>query len=198
MKRILFLCTGNTCRSPMAEAFLKRLAHEKGLILAVRSAGISTIDGLPVSANSRHALSRRGIQHHGSSVAMNEEALHWADLILTMTAGHKREVMRHYPDVTDKLFTLKEYAYIDETLQNQLKELETIYTELQMQQALGQPIDEGKRRRAQQLEMAMPSFDVADPFGGSQSIYDACADELEDAIFKLVDKLLLLRSKEPN
>lgn len=198
MKRILFLCTGNTCRSPMAEAFLKRLAHEKGLILAVRSAGISTIDGLPVSANSRHALSRRGIQHQGSSVAMNEEALHWADLILTMTAGHKREVMRHYPEVTDKLFTLKEYAYIDETLQAQLKELETIYTELQMQQALGQPIDEGKRRRAQQLEMAMPSFDVADPFGGSQSIYDACADELEDAIFKLMDKLLLLRSQESN
>ncbi|GIP19035.1 protein-tyrosine-phosphatase [Paenibacillus montaniterrae] len=196
MKRILFLCTGNTCRSPMAEAFLKGLAHEKGLILAVRSAGISTVDGLPVSTNSKHALERRGIQHQGSSVAMNEEALHWADLILTMTTSHKREVMRRYPEVMDKLYTLKEYAYMDDQLQAKLNELEELYSELQMQQLLGQPIDEEKRKRAQKLELSMPSFDIADPFGGSQSIYDACADELEDAIFKLVDKLLAIRSSE--
>lgn len=192
MKRILFLCTGNTCRSPMAEAFLKGLAHEKGLILAVRSAGISTIDGLPVSEHSQVALSRRGIRHQSSSVSVNEEVLQWADLILTMTVGHKREVMRRYPEVMDKLYTLKEFAYIDDDIQARIKELETLYTDIQMAQALGQPIDEEKLRRARELEKDIPNFDIADPFGGSQSIYDACADELEEAIFKLVDKLLLL------
>ena len=196
MKRILFLCTGNTCRSPMAEAFLKGLAHEKGLILAVRSAGISTIDGLPVSVNSQHALSRRGIQHQGSSVSMNEEALQWADIILTMTTSHKREVMRRYPEVIDKLYTLKEFAYMDGNLQAQFNELETLYSELQMQQALGKSINDGMLKRARQLEMSLPSFDIADPFGGSQSVYDACADELEDAIFKLVDKLIEQRNRE--
>lgn len=196
MKRILFLCTGNTCRSPMAEAFLKGLAHQKGLILAVRSAGISTIDGLPVSVNSQHALSRRGIQHQGSSVSMNEEALQWADIILTMTTSHKREVMRRYPEVIDKLYTLKEFAYMDGNLQAQFNELETLYSELQMQQALGKSIDDGMLKRARQLEMSLPSFDIADPFGGSQSVYDACADELEDAIFKLVDKLIEQRNRE--
>lgn len=196
MKRILFLCTGNTCRSPMAEAFLKDFARDKGLTIAVRSAGISTIDGLPVSANSIHALQQHGIEHSGNSTALNEEVLQWADLILTMTSGHKREVIRRYPDAMDYVFTLKEYAYVDDQLQSQLKELETLYSELQMQQALGQPLDESKRRRVLELEQSIPSFDVADPFGGSQFVYDACAKELEDAIMKIVDRLVRLNENE--
>lgn len=190
MKRILFLCTGNTCRSPMAEAFLKGLAQEKGLAVEVRSAGISTMDGLPVSANSIHALQQHGIQHKGNSRALNEDVLHWADLILTMTSGHKREVIRRYPAVMEYIFTLKEYAYMDELLQSRLKELESLYSEQQMQQALDQPMDELKRQRIIELERSIPSFDVADPFGGSQSVYDACARELGEAIKKVVDRLI--------
>ncbi|MFC6334959.1 low molecular weight protein arginine phosphatase [Paenibacillus septentrionalis] len=190
MKRILFLCTGNTCRSPMAEALLKRMADEKGVALTVRSAGISTIDGLPVSAQSMHALKQRGINYKGSSAAVDEEVLHWADLVLTMTSGHKREVIRRHPDVLDKVYTLKEYAYLDNELKSKLHELEKLYSELQMQLALGQNVDEEKRKRALELEKVVPDFDIADPFGGPQSVYDACAVELEEAIVKLVDKLL--------
>jgi len=177
----------------MAEAFLKDLAQEKGIAVAVRSAGISTIDGLPISANSVHALKQHGIQHQGNSTTLNEEVLQWADLILTMTSGHKREVIRRYPDVMDDIFTLKEYAYVDDQLQAQLKELEVLYSELQMQQALGQPLDERKRQRAIELEQSIPNFDIVDPFGGSQSVYDACAKELESAIIKVVDRLNQLK-----
>lgn len=174
----------------MAEALLKRMADEKGVALTVRSAGISTIDGLPVSAQSMHALKQRGINYKGSSAAVDEEVLHWADLVLTMTSGHKREVIRRHPDVLDKVYTLKEYAYLDNELKSKLHELEKLYSELQMQLALGQNVDEEKRKRALELEKVVPDFDIADPFGGPQSVYDACAVELEEAIVKLVDKLL--------
>ena len=196
MKRILFICTGNTCRSPMAEAFLKGLAHEKGLTVAVRSAGLSTINGMPVSANSLHALNRRGIQHKGSSSVLQEEILDWADLVLTMTSAHKRDLLQQYAHMMDKTFTLKEFAYMNEDLQQKIAELESLYTDVQMKQILGQPVEETQRLRLMALERTIPNFDIADPYGGAQSHYDHCADELEEAIFKLVDKLLLLRGQQ--
>ncbi|CDN44428.1 low molecular weight phosphatase family protein [Paenibacillus sp. P22] len=61
--RILFVCTGNTCRSPMAEAFLRELSAERGLRLEVRSAGVSTVDGLPVSRHALQVLENNGIAH---------------------------------------------------------------------------------------------------------------------------------------
>jgi len=179
----------------MAEAFLKGLAHEKGLIVAVRSAGISTMNGMPVSANSLYALNRRGIQHKGSSTVLQEEALEWADLVLTMTSAHKRDLLQKHANMMDKTYTLKEFAYMDENLQQKITELESLYTDLQMKQILGQPVDEKQRQRLKALDQAIPNFDIADPFGGMQSHYDHCADELEEAIFKLVDKLLLLRNQ---
>lgn len=195
MERILFVCTGNTCRSPMAEALLKGLAEKRGLGVAVRSAGISTIDGLPVSSNSLNALGRRGIQHKGSSAALQSEALDWADLVLTMTSGHKRELVARFPHALEKTYTLKEFAYLDHSLQAQISELQQLYTELHTKLLLGEPIDEEQKVRVISLEQSIPNFDIADPFGGSQSVYDSCADELEKAITELVDRLLELKGQ---
>lgn len=189
MKRILFICTGNTCRSPMAEALLRKLAAQRGVTVAVRSAGVSTMDGLPVSANALATLRKRNIEHTGSSRSITAEAVDWADLILTMTASHKRDLLHWHPEAVDKTFTLKEFACLDEGLLADIRELEGLYTELQMRGALGQQLTADERLRLLELERRIPSFDITDPFGGPQSVYDNCSAEIEDAIHRLLDKL---------
>ncbi len=173
----------------MAEALLRRMAQQRGLTLAVRSAGVSTVDGLPVSGNALETLRRRDIEHAGSSRALTAEAVKWADIILTMTGSHKRSLLQWHPEAVDKSFTLKEFAHQDERLQADIEELEALYTELHMKQALGQRLTAAERERLLELERRMPSFDIADPFGGPLSVYEKSAAEIESAISLLLDKL---------
>ena len=196
MKRILFVCTGNTCRSPMAEAMLHRMALARGMTLAVRSAGISTIDGLPASGHAVDVLRQRHIEYKGSSRALTAEAVGWADLILTMTSDHKRRLLQWYPDAVDKTSTLKEFAYQSDQVQEDINELERLYTELQMQQALGQQLNDEQRTRLLELERRIPNFDIVDPFGGSLSMYESCSNEIEEALAQLLDKLQNMRNNK--
>lgn len=111
MKRMLFVCTGNTCRSPMAEALFRKIAGDAGLDLEVRSAGVAAATGGPMSEHARRVLEDRGIQtEHFRSSAVTEEAIDRADLILTMTASHKETLVRLFPKAADKAFTLKEFV----------------------------------------------------------------------------------------
>ena len=59
--KIMFVCTGNTCRSPMAEAVFNRFAEEKGLAVRAESMGTTTVTGMPVSENSIEVCKEIGI-----------------------------------------------------------------------------------------------------------------------------------------
>jgi protein-tyrosine-phosphatase len=93
--RVLFVCSGNTCRSPMAEVIARSLAGKGDPIhLDLRSAGTSTIPGLPASEGALGAARRHGLSLDShSSTALSEELIQWADFILTMGPGHLIRVL---------------------------------------------------------------------------------------------------------
>jgi protein arginine phosphatase len=107
---ILFVCTGNTCRSPMAEAVLKYKGADK---FDVKSAGVFAMDGNDASFQAKEVLKENDIIHRHQSSSLTRENLDWASYIFTMTSNHKRAILDHYPQVADKIFTLKEFVLED-------------------------------------------------------------------------------------
>ncbi|WP_075983195.1 low molecular weight protein arginine phosphatase [Bacillus massilinigeriensis] len=107
MTRILFVCTGNTCRSPMAEAIVKSKSIPN---LEVKSAGVFAMDGGAASENTQAVLKENQIEHNHRSQMLSTEMVKWATYILTMTSGHKSTVLNMFPEAKEKTFTITEFV----------------------------------------------------------------------------------------
>ncbi len=138
---ILLVCTGNTCRSPMAETMLRHLLTERFPELyrssfppaTIGSAGLSAFPGGPASPEAVAVMKKRGLnlQNHQSH-SITERSLRQADLILTMTRSHRSAILERMPELASKIQLL-----------------------------------------------SGATQDVSDPFGGDESLYEACADQIE-------------------
>ena len=120
MKTILFLCTGNVCRSPMAEGLFRHAVRGRGEFRIV-SAGIGAVDGQPPTPHSVQAMKEIGLDISAQrSRALTTEMVRSADLILGMTHSHTDTVMLLYPSAAEKTFLLREF---DETLEPYEKDI---------------------------------------------------------------------------
>ena len=108
---IMFVCTGNTCRSPMAEGALRVLLEkERPGQYEVISTGTSASAGFPATENAVEAskLWKSDISEHESQ-PLTEELIDRADLILAMTPNHYRQLMTINPDAQSKYFLLRNF-----------------------------------------------------------------------------------------
>lgn len=161
IKTILFVCTGNTCRSAMAEGIFKKMLKERtedDNKFNVLSAGISVLSGMSPTPEAIKVMAEQGInisRHIATQV--QEDLVKKADLILVMSNKHKDYIKTTFTFAHDKIYLLKEFA--------QIGEFKNI-----------QKIDE--------------NYEVVDPLGRPIGFYRIIARELKENLEKILDKNL--------
>lgn len=111
-KRVLFVCTGNTCRSPMAEGLCRAILGERS-DYEVSSAGVAACLGLPMSPESAAILKERAVATADfASRPVERELLEHATHVFAMTHGHLLVLEDEYPDLVDKFYLVTEFADI--------------------------------------------------------------------------------------
>ncbi len=186
---ILFVCTGNICRSPLAEAMLRQ--QLAGAVdCGVASAGTHALAGEPMSDVTRRMGRRHGLdgEEVDSHVArqLTEEELASADLVLTMTRDQRRQVVELSPRTTRRVFTLLEFARLAEATDPQ-----------GLGGGEGAPVDRLRdavrtvsRSRAKVPPLVDPAgIDVPDPYRQPEDVHLSSSLLIHRAVGALADVL---------
>ena len=110
-KNVLFVCTGNSCRSVMAEGYFKHLVGDQADDFLVGSAGVGTMDGYPASPETQRVMREQGIDVSGHrSRKISAAMVRTADKIFVMEVMHKEAILEQWPEAGEKVHLLTEYS----------------------------------------------------------------------------------------
>jgi protein-tyrosine phosphatase len=182
--KVLFVCTANVCRSPMAEQLMRRSLLRPGGVgtgrWALASAGTRAPVGRPMDERAHQVLTERGVEARtGSARQLSATDLAAADLVLTASREHRSEVVRLQPTALRRTFTIRQFARLCAAARaaGVVAERGEELPELAMAaRTLVQPADPA-------------ADDVADPIDGHLDDFRRTADVLEDCIADLLAPL---------
>lgn len=183
MTAILVVCTGNICRSPLAEGFLRSILIRRFGADAptVASAGTGGWEGSPAMEGSVQAAMEREVDISGHVARKLAPAMvDGADLIVCMAGEHRDEILRARPAAERKVFTLKELVRV----LDRLPAAETVGPE-----ALGDRVAKAGAERAAGFAGNPLDDDIADPLGQPLEAYRAIAWELDTWSQRLAEGL---------
>jgi protein-tyrosine-phosphatase len=170
--KVLFVCTGNSCRSPMAEGILKKMLKENEFDnFEVSSAGISTLDGAPASLFAMEVSKARGVdlsQHR--SRQLNKQILKKTDLILAMSDEHLEYIRKMDKNALGKTYLLKAFS----PSRHQI----------------------GENHSASNKDESPGVLYIEDPIGGSIDDYNRCFMEIEEEIGRVFRELISLADEK--
>jgi protein-tyrosine-phosphatase len=112
IKHILFVCTGNICRSPFAEALLKKLVQKKGLDdIVADSAGLLALPGNSVSGLAQKVATEYDVDLSGHiAKSVKKDIIDRSDLILVMEKSHAKNLLNAFPEAEGKVFLIRRFA----------------------------------------------------------------------------------------
>ena len=114
-KKLLFVCSGNICRSPMAEGMARTFGEQSGIAVDVQSAGTLGIEDHPAHERIVQACAKVGVDVYGHrSQGITDELVEWADMVLVMELAHAEFIREHHPHIGEKMFMLGNFGGLHE------------------------------------------------------------------------------------
>ena len=171
---VLFVCTGNICRSPTAEALARReLERHPGIAIRVSSAGSHALEGNPAASRSMLAAATRGasLERHFAR-ELTRRRVRAADLVLCMAAEHRPFVLSYDRSAANRTFLLASFARVA----SQWAWLASSPAELV---ALA----------AEHRQPELDGDDIEDPLGQAAEAYAACAERLDGLVTPVIAAL---------
>lgn len=168
--RVLFVCVGNICRSPLGEHLLRMSLPAEGF--SVSSAGVQALEGWPMAPEAAAELELRGGSAEGFAARrLTEEMVAEADLVLTATLGLRSRVLAESPGALRRTFTVREFAaLLDLVDAPTLQELVS-------------------RAGASRSRVVVDDYDIADPYRRDVSVHAHAAALMSEAVERIAKGL---------